>query len=224
MPPKRKRSSVIAPEASTDGLAPGLHDNLVPPTASLSTTKAPTPKRRTSRRFEIDTNPDRNTEIIDGRTALRASPDSSENEQALEVGKIDGGTPKPAKRNDTRRTFPAEDSDSPLSYTPTEMPVSAPAQKRKKPPSSSSIAAKGGASETQALKRESPANKAAVSKAHEEDGDESVERQDPNGDEAVPSEDLDTMKKEAGRPPPVNTDYLPLPWKGRLGYVRTLCL
>jgi UV DNA damage endonuclease len=23
----------------------------------------------------------------------------------------------------------------------------------------------------------------------------------------------------AARPPPVNSDYLPLPWKGRLGYV-----
>jgi UV DNA damage endonuclease len=25
--------------------------------------------------------------------------------------------------------------------------------------------------------------------------------------------------KGAGRPPPINSDYLPLPWKGRLGYV-----
>jgi UV DNA damage endonuclease len=224
MPPKRKRSSAIAPEASTDGPAPDPHDNLVPPPANISTTKAPTPKRRTSRRFKIDTNPDRNTEIIDGKTALRASPDSVENEEVFEVDKRDCGTPKPAKRNDTRGTFPAEDSDSPLSDIPTEIPVSAPARKRKKPPSSSSNAAKGGANETQAPKRESPANKAAVSKAIEADGDESVERQDPDGDEAVPSEDLDTMKKEAGRPPPVNSDYLPIPWKGRLGYVRTLCL
>ncbi|KAI0471501.1 UV-damage endonuclease [Xylariaceae sp. FL0804] len=30
--------------------------------------------------------------------------------------------------------------------------------------------------------------------------------------------DVNTMKREGARPPPVNSDYLPLPWKGRLGY------
>lgn len=32
-------------------------------------------------------------------------------------------------------------------------------------------------------------------------------------------ENIDTEKKEAERPPPINSSYLPLPWKGRLGYV-----
>lgn len=31
-------------------------------------------------------------------------------------------------------------------------------------------------------------------------------------------ENIDTEKKEAERPPPINSSYLPLPWKGRLGY------
>jgi hypothetical protein len=36
------------------------------------------------------------------------------------------------------------------------------------------------------------------------------------------SNELEAAAKDSppGRPPPVNTDWLPLPWKGRLGYVR----
>lgn len=38
--------------------------------------------------------------------------------------------------------------------------------------------------------------------------------------EAAPAaEDVNELKLEGSRPPPVNSDYLPLPWKGRLGYV-----
>ncbi|KAI1323651.1 UV-endonuclease UvdE-domain-containing protein [Xylariaceae sp. FL0255] len=37
--------------------------------------------------------------------------------------------------------------------------------------------------------------------------------------EEIPEENnVNTLKLEAARPPPVNSDYLPLPWKGRLGY------
>ena len=46
--------------------------------------------------------------------------------------------------------------------------------------------------------------------------------EDPeDGDQdGVPEENDTNMVKEQGaRPPPVNSDYLPLPWKGRLGYV-----
>ncbi|KAI0123423.1 UV-damage endonuclease [Xylariales sp. AK1849] len=32
------------------------------------------------------------------------------------------------------------------------------------------------------------------------------------------TEDINAIKLEGARPPPVNSDYLPLPWKGRLGY------
>ena len=53
----------------------------------------------------------------------------------------------------------------------------------------------------------------------EDDVDEWDKRLDPDGDEEGPAEDVDAIKLEARRPPPVNSDYLPLPWKGRLGYV-----
>jgi len=35
-------------------------------------------------------------------------------------------------------------------------------------------------------------------------------------------EDEAEFKEALSRPPPVNSEYLPLPWKGRLGYVRHL--
>lgn len=40
---------------------------------------------------------------------------------------------------------------------------------------------------------------------------------DPESDEDVPT-NVDEVQKSLSRPPPVNSDYLPLPWKGRLGY------
>lgn len=41
---------------------------------------------------------------------------------------------------------------------------------------------------------------------------------DPESDEDIPVE-AEELKEALGRPPPVNSSYLPLPWKGRLGYV-----
>lgn len=32
--------------------------------------------------------------------------------------------------------------------------------------------------------------------------------------------DEEEVEQAASQPPPVNSGYLPLPWKGRLGYVR----
>lgn len=47
--------------------------------------------------------------------------------------------------------------------------------------------------------------------------DEQGEIEDPeSGQDAA--EDLAAIKRDAARPPPVNSAYLPLPWKGRLGY------
>ncbi|OKP02535.1 UV-damage endonuclease [Penicillium subrubescens] len=40
---------------------------------------------------------------------------------------------------------------------------------------------------------------------------------DPESDEDVPA-DAEELQEALGRPPPVNSSYLPLPWKGRLGY------
>lgn len=40
---------------------------------------------------------------------------------------------------------------------------------------------------------------------------------------AVPPANEEEVKEVLSKPPPVNSDYLPLPWKGRLGYVSSPC-
>jgi UV DNA damage endonuclease len=104
-----------------------------------------------------------------------------------------------------------------------ETPKASPAKKPRKTPTKSSRAAKEGSDEIKAFIAEQAAKKVAETKAKKEDDeDEWDKRRDPDGDDAGPVEDVDTMKKEAGRPPPVHSDYLPLPWKGRLGYVSAI--
>lgn len=54
-----------------------------------------------------------------------------------------------------------------------------------------------------------------------------AENEDPDDPEAEGEEEADEeeLKEALSRPPPVNSDYLPLPWKGRLGYVGiTTCM
>lgn len=41
---------------------------------------------------------------------------------------------------------------------------------------------------------------------------------DPD-DEGLEEADEEEIQAALSRPPPVNSDYLPLPWKGRIGYV-----
>ena len=41
---------------------------------------------------------------------------------------------------------------------------------------------------------------------------------DPESDEDIPAE-VEEVKAALSRPLRVNSDYLPLPWRGRLGYV-----
>jgi UV DNA damage endonuclease len=53
-----------------------------------------------------------------------------------------------------------------------------------------------------------------------------VENEEPSDEEfalkvedEVLTKELSAAEAAIARPPPVNSDYLPLPWKGRLGYV-----
>lgn len=41
-------------------------------------------------------------------------------------------------------------------------------------------------------------------------------------DDGIEEADEEEIQAALSRPPPVNSDYLPLPWKGRIGYVRRL--
>ncbi|KAI1340764.1 UV-damage endonuclease [Xylariaceae sp. FL0016] len=63
----------------------------------------------------------------------------------------------------------------------------------------------------------SPSSVGDVKAAVKDDGDYVPGDNDAEG-HGVEENDIATLKKEGARPPPVNSDYLPLPWKGRLGY------
>ena len=216
MAPKRKRSSLATTTAGENGIPPILHETPFPlPSKAI---KPPAPKRQGLHRDKIDTNPDQNADIVDGKTALRASPDADEEGESLAAEKVNSGPNTPAKTKGINGAVKDEDSDSPLSEI--DLPVSAPSKKQKKTPTKSSIAAKKGSDEIKAFKAEQAAKKAAAAKVKkEEDVDEWDKKLDPDGDGVGPAEDVDVMKKEAARSPPVNSDYLPLPWRGRLGYV-----
>lgn len=141
------------------------------------------------------TNPQANPEVIDAPNAYRASPDSDVDKRIA---------PGPIKSE--------PGSESPLSDVPDTEP---PAKKR----NTKKSAAKTGA----AVKKEkddgtveaTPAKKTPVKKAANDDMDDP----EAEGDEEADEEELSAA---LARPPPVNSDYLPLPWKGRLGYVRVV--
>jgi len=91
MLPKRKRSSVASIPA---GL---VHETpILPPGSAI---KPLPPKRQASRRGKVDTNPDHNADIKDGKTALRASPDADELGESLDVKRIVPGPKAPLKTN-----------------------------------------------------------------------------------------------------------------------------
>jgi UV DNA damage endonuclease len=217
MPPKRKRSSVAAVSASNDSLAPILPTGKSSQTTSI---KPPArPSRQSSRRGKVDTNPEHNADIVDGNTALRASPDADEIGEAFDIKKIEVPI-TPAKPNGVKVNLKREDSDSALSDIEDQLPETTPAKKQKKTPTKSSVAAKKASDEIKAFKAEQAAKKAAEKTVKKEEvEDEWDKRVDPDGDDEGAVEDIEAIKLEARRPPPINSDYLPLPWKGRLGYV-----
>lgn len=214
MPPKRKRSSVAA--AATDD-SPST-SNLPP--SQLTSIKPPArPSRQSSRRGKPDTNPEHNVDIIDSKTALRASPDADEPGESFSLEKIKEPI-TPAETNGVKISVKSEESDSPLSDIEGGVSAPTPAKKQKKAPTKSSIAAKKGSDEIKAFVAKQAALKAAEKKIKKEDDeDEWDKRVDPDEDDEGAGEDADAIKLEARRPPPINSDYLPLPWKGRLGYV-----
>lgn len=200
MPPKRKRSAA---------------------TAEVDTEPILLPKAARRPRTKVDTNPDHNADIIDSKTALRASPDADEAGESFQVDKAAITPIKPSTKVNGTNNVKAEASDSELSDLPLPE-ISAPTSttKTKKTPTKSSIAAKKGSDEIKAFKAEQAAKKAAeASLIKKEDNDEGTSRVDMDEDGETPAEDADAVRREANRPPPVNSDYLPLPWKGRLGYV-----
>ncbi|MCJ1419124.1 UV-damage endonuclease [Xylographa parallela] len=203
----KRKSSTLAQGADS---APGLihmpsFDHLLPHPA----------KRRASQRKQTypspkpaSTNPDINSEVLDGPEALRASPDAEEKDETLDVDKIAGGTATHIK--DEEDTVPSlvtgGESESSLSDMSDVEPPSS-----KKPLTTKSIKVS-----------EAPSDTRAIQKAPSIGQAKKVESQEPQflDPEADGEEEADEEEIQAAlsRPPPVHSDYLPLPWKGRLGY------
>jgi UV DNA damage endonuclease len=176
---KRKRSA--AAEAAT----PTVEETPLMDRSHMRRTDVPLPpnvaqppRRQSTRGAKAaKTDPNLNPDVLDGVTALRASPDG--HEESAATAPVGNGTAK-------------------------EVPDATTAPKNKQK--------KAGA---QPVKIEEEDNHApAVSTGMSGDPD------DVDGLEA--EEDEGEVKEALSRPPPVNSDYLPLPWKGRLGYVCVL--
>ena len=140
------------------------------------------------------TNPNKNADILDAPDALRASPDSDVNEDLA---------PGPVKRD--------EGSESPLSEIPEAEPLKKKAKAGKK--KAADTATTNG---DNAATPKTPPATAAKAKAKAKTDDDAFRDPEEEGDE----EEVDEEEVQAAlsRPPPVNSSYLPLPWKGRLGY------
>jgi UV DNA damage endonuclease len=96
-------------------------------------------------------------------------------------------------------------SESPLSDVPDAEP---PAKKR----NTKKAAAKTGAA-VKKEKDDAAVEATPVKKATNDNMD------DPEAEDFEEADEAE-VNEASRRPPPVNSDYLPLPWKGRLGYVR----
>lgn len=201
---KRKRASVDA--AKTDGEMP-------PP---------PLKRRASSRRASAAVNPDVNGEILDAPDAARASPSKEVNEDIV---------PSLVKQENGTR------GESPLSDAPdvVEPPKKRGRAKKTMDEQVKNVekvianvvqdAAENGVStkkgRARKVKQEEPAAQIESKPAAVKD---LAKKKQVEGEAAEPEADEDEevdeeeVKQALARPPPVNSSYLPLPWKGRLGY------
>ena len=177
-------------------LPPPFDDDPAPPSKRrASQRRAPQPYPDTG-----STNPDKNANVLDAPEALRASPDGDETMNLEEAGM------------DVEKQVKKDDSDSLLSeLEDVEEPVEKAMEKVKE---------KGNGKKVAATKKveKTDSNKPAVTVRDEKNVTNEPQFLDPEaeGDEEADEEEIQTA---LSRPPPVNSDYLPLPWKGRLGYV-----
>ncbi|KAK0839032.1 hypothetical protein LTS02_017611 [Friedmanniomyces endolithicus] len=212
---KRKRSAVETSKPALNGDAPPL-------------------KRRASTRnagsVAALVNPDVNGDVLDAPNATRASPDSSVNEDIISAPVLKPGVDEesdpsdapavvePSKRKG--RAKKAQDAgdgvrkaeetigavvDAAATHTPV-----ATKKARGKTIKQEEADDVGTAAPTTA--------KAAPVKKEKKTLDDEAATRDPEaeGDEDAPDEA--EVNEASLRPPPVHSDYLPLPWKGRLGY------
>jgi UV DNA damage endonuclease len=187
---KRKRSSGLG--------ATLLSPASVPTDAArvASTMMPPTLVRRASTRTSsppkpanIDSNPNTNRRIVDGQQALRASPDAEGSTETFEAERVTARKGKKAAAPTTPKpSARASPSESPSSNL----------TYIEEPPSRAPST------------KSTPVKKKVASKP--------AEIHDPEAEEDEEDANPEEISAALSRPPPVNSSYLPLPWKGRLGY------
>lgn len=201
MLPLLRRSSVLSFSASCRPFpcivaSPFIYRTRVPLLESMAAKRKRT--AATAAAVTTNTNPQANPEVIDAPDALRASPDSDVDKR-LAPGVVKG-----------------EDSadESPLSDVP-DVAVEPPSKKKR----GAAVGGKKGAATNGSTARAAPA--AAITPTKATPANKAKENADMVDPEAEGEEDADEeeMMDALSRAPPVNSNYLPLPWKGRLGYV-----
>lgn len=228
MPPKRKASTAAASPTANE--APANRSKMrrsevsLPPKAAAKGRQLP--RRQSARGGAPVTNPDVNPEVLDAPNALRASPDGhecAEGEAHLHEHDIDAGTAakgvnaalaKPSTSQNATTEVKTIPSNGTEGIDQAEAAVVAPAAGRakRKKAGPAQVKSEGGDSNIAptngVVGGVAPARYAGIL------DDPEAERMD--GEEGDEVEHKETL----ARPPPVNSEYLPLPWKGRLGYVR----
>ena len=167
----------------------------------------------------MSTNPNINANVLDAPGPLRASPDGSESDDQMDLEQAGMDVKNQVKTEDVDEDVPSltngADSDSSLSDMPdVESPVKAKAK----------VPARGGKGKAAAENKTNGVSAEKTAPQPSKDGsgkkESSKESQflDPDAD-GMEEADEEEIQAALSRPPPVNTNYLPLPWKGRIGYV-----
>jgi UV DNA damage endonuclease len=227
MPPKRKRSAAAATptEAETSSIDRSqMRRSAVPLPHNVAEKEIPLPRRQSARGgAPATTNPDVNPEVLDGISALRASPDGHEDDSVPNgVGTVpaaDAQTAAATTENKVCSSSATEGinaAEAPYALVADTTPQK-PGRVQRKRAEAPAVKPESGASNI------APVNGVidnAVAPA-----DSAGMLGDPNAADGLGDEEGDEefdVKEAFSRPPPINSEYLPLPWKGRLGYVRSV--
>jgi UV DNA damage endonuclease len=219
---KRKRSTAAA-ESPAASDAPAIDRSKMrrsevplPPNVAGNAPKAS--RRQSSRGATVATmNPDINPDVLDGVTALRASPDGHEcDEQESHL--------KPHPSNSTMNGISAATEATAEISPPSKASTNTNGVVE---PSSIKGASAGkgkrktaGAQQVKTEPKEtSIGSVTGIAKNVTAPTKDTGMAGDPEDAEGLEEDEVE-VKEALSRPPPVNSEYLPLPWKGRLGYVR----
>lgn len=207
---KRKSHSSVAhapPDSTRPALFPQPNDE-------------PPAKRRASQRnaskpkpVPVLADPEKNADVLDGAEAWRASPDADEQDERMRVEKVGINAAEQIKQEDggLSSLTNGNNSDSTLSdLSDIESPIKTGTKHPKK-----DIESPAEGTSTRGKSAKKVSSHTAGSK---DEASKAPQFLDPEADgEEEPDEE--ELQAALSRPPPVNSNYLPLPWKGRLGYV-----